>query len=251
MSVTKRILPSGTVTWRAKVFFERRVIARDWSASVEDRGENFAPGGLLEVAALEIRPHGEDNVRERLLEGLALRGVQRHAPVGAPCSGRKHLANEILPGSKRSDSRSVCPHRRRRAQLTILLDVVVATYETSDHMLQDLFVHLFLVAQAKRLAVPSPLCLPRHEAGTRHEAGENRGQERGTGSNELRGIPAFSHGEVNVEPSDHENRAQGAYNDRDNPVDARGPVGRGGFVGRHIGTVYDSLTARPYLSECR
>ena len=27
MSVTKRTLPSGTVTWRAKVFFERRVIA--------------------------------------------------------------------------------------------------------------------------------------------------------------------------------------------------------------------------------
>src|SRR5665648_1282913 len=28
MSVTKRVLPSGTVTWRAKVFFERRVIAQ-------------------------------------------------------------------------------------------------------------------------------------------------------------------------------------------------------------------------------
>src|SRR5665647_2270666 len=27
MSVTKRVLPSGTVTWRAKVFFEHRVIA--------------------------------------------------------------------------------------------------------------------------------------------------------------------------------------------------------------------------------
>ena len=28
MSVTKRVLPSGSVTWRAKVFFERRVIAQ-------------------------------------------------------------------------------------------------------------------------------------------------------------------------------------------------------------------------------
>src|SRR5665647_1022393 len=28
MSVTKRVLPSGTVTWRAKVFFEHRVIAQ-------------------------------------------------------------------------------------------------------------------------------------------------------------------------------------------------------------------------------
>jgi len=28
MSVTKRVLPSGTVAWRAKVFFERRVIAQ-------------------------------------------------------------------------------------------------------------------------------------------------------------------------------------------------------------------------------
>ena len=36
MSVTKRVLPSGTVTWRAKVFFEGRVIAqRSFSRRVD------------------------------------------------------------------------------------------------------------------------------------------------------------------------------------------------------------------------
>lgn len=134
VSVTKRILPSGTVTWRAKVFFERRVIAqRSHDPAERAVGEVASVADEPEIAVLpghvpceqhrDPREECPRRLRLHLLVPqlqlghgrLRLRDVEARVPVGVDVAQQRVL---LVPSQREKIGRdNDGPHREARVHV--------------------------------------------------------------------------------------------------------------------------------------